>query len=584
MSVFYPSLVANLKLTFDDTLTVTVPGFSPEAPVSVEDLLSNGSSLPARPTVQPLVSAKGPVSYVLNRVPVTGSVDLPGHRPAGNFHLVFPYKDLPIDPRTVKACAVDIYLGTVTPDGFSEGMGGAAPFGVKASVLDTSGFFGTSVSPQLLLTGMVDEWEVDHGEDGSTIAIGGRDFRGLLIDTPIATNPAKSNQILDNLKLEQPIQLVIRDLLATHPMMAGIKVRVSLAEWPGGIPPAPGGAAMGRNRRGAKGKKVGGRATGAGGQGQLKYWDVIVKLCFLVGAIPAFVGSELRIRPSRSLYDQQQAGFDPENPTPFAGGLPRAVDAVSASAIAPIRVRKMVYGRDIDTMTFARKFGGYRKPRQICCVSIDTSASARAAARMIKGLYPSSAVAARSFADGVKSMADTLYVPVADITDVGRLESMAQAIYEEMSRGEITGSCETPNLASFGGDNSDPDLLRLRPGDAVEFVTDVRALTKASPLVSTLTNHMRTPFETAVSALKERLGDENLARVILATSRGLINEVQGFFRVEAAHYTWGEEGLKVSFDFQNFVEKTFDKRGSISKTGGPVQTLIVPAQQRIGAT
>jgi hypothetical protein len=433
----------------------------------------------------------------------------------------------------------------------------------------------------------VDEWSVEHGEDGSTVSMGGRDMRGILIDTPISTDPTTSTKILDSLNLLQPIPLVIRDLLKSCPMMAGVKVRTSLAEWPGGTPPSPGADALGRNRKGAKGKKTGGRASAAGGEDKLTFWDAVVKLCFLAGAIPAFVGTELRIRPVRSLYDQQRAGFDPAVPTPFDAGLPRVTDAESGQTIAPISVRKMVYGRDVGSMSFARKFGGYQKPRQVCCVGIDTSSAARGAARQIKGLYPTEAVAKRAYADGVKSMADTLFVKVGEVADVDRLALMAQSIYEELARGEITGSCSTNKLSSFGGDNSDPDLLKLRPGDAVQFATDVRALTKVSPLVSTHTDHMRAPFEKAVADLSARLGQPELARVILATSRGLINEVQGFFRVSAVHYTWGADGLVIDFDFQNFIEKTLDADKSRSKAGGPTLDLVVPSQElgeaRLGA-
>jgi hypothetical protein len=580
VSVFFPSMVVNLKLAFDDTLTIAVPGLPAWEPNSVQGFVQ-GAAAVTKPTSQPLVLAGGPASYVLNRVPAAATVEMPGHRPAARFNLTFPYKDLPIDPRTIKSCAVDIYLGAVTRDGFAAGMHGQLLGGKKPSVLDPTGFFGGSSNPNRLMTGLVDEWSVNHDEDGSTVSMGGRDMRGILIDTPISTDPTLSTKILNELDLSQSVTLVIRDLLKCQPMMAGIKVRTSLAEWPGGKPPSPGLDALGRNRKGAKGKKAGGRASAAGGEDKVTFWDVIVKLCFLAGAIPAFVGTELRIRPVRSLYDQQRAGFDPFLPTPFEGGLPRTIDAESGSTIAPISVRKMVYGRDVGSMSFARKFGGYQKPRQVCCVGINTSAADRGAARMIKGLYPTEAIASRAYADGVKSMADTLFVKVGEVSDVERLSLMAQSIYEEMARGEITGSCTTTKLASFGGDNADPDLLKLRPGDAVQFATDVRALTKVSPLVSTHTDHMRAPFEKAVADLSAQLGQPDLARVILATSRGLINEVQGFFRVSAVHYTWGSDGLKIDFDFQNFIEKTFDKDKSISKTGGPTLDLLVPSQEGV---
>ncbi len=582
-SVYYPSLVVNLKLSFDDTLTVAIPGFSAEKPASVESVFG-GVAAVTRPAVQPLVFSSGTPSYVLNRVPSSASIELPGHRPAGRFNLTFPFKDMPIDPRTISGAAVDIYLGTVAADAFADGMRGKSQFGVKPSVLDTSGFFGTTVSQNLLMSGIVDEWQAEHTEDDSTVSISGRDMRGILIDTPIGTNPKNSKQtILETLNLLQPVHLVIRDLLKSHPMAAMVKVRISLTEWLPGLPPAPGGDILARPRRGAKGgTQLGGRPAVQGTQNKLSFWDAIVQLCFVCGAIPHFVGTELRIRPVRSLYDQQRAGFDPLVPTPFDGGLPRAIDAESGSPMSPLSVRKMVYGRDVGGLSFSRKFGGYRRPRQVRVTSVDAGAFKRGDDRTIEGVYPSNEIANRVYASGQKSMADIVFVPVAGIRDEDRLTQIAQSIYEEAGRGEITGKCSTPKLSSFGGDNADPDLTRLRPGDAVEFNTDVRALRRNSPLVSEYTNHMRAPFEEQVTKLSERIGDENLARVILSTARGLIREVQGFFRVSAVRYNWSAEGLKVDFDFQNFIEARNDASKTPSKSGGPLDELLVPSQEKGG--
>ena len=78
------------------------------------------------------------------------------------------------------------------------------------------------------------------------------------------------------------------------------------------------------------------------------------------------------------------------------------------------------------------------------------------------------------------------------------------------------------------------------------------------PLVSELTNQTRASFEEQVAEIKARIGDENLARVIVATSRGSIQELQRFFRVSNVKYTWGDNGIRIDFDFQNFVVPTFD--------------------------
>jgi len=561
---YYPSMIANLRLSFDPTLTI---------PTTAPDLWSIDSALaapatPARVKSEPLAIAKGPASYILNRVPSAATIQLPGHRPAGRFTLSFPFKDLPIDPRTVQSCAVDVYVGTVLASNFARGMAGEAPFGVKLSVLDTTEFFGDTSN--LVISGMVDEWQVAHKDDGDIVTIMGRDLRGILIDTPVHTDQKTSDKVLHSLDHNLPIQLVIEQLYKTHPLTERIKIRTSLSEWPGGIPPAPGGRAMPRHRKGAKGKKTGGTAGSSSKASKLSFWDVTVQLCYLVGAIPSFVGSELHIRPSRSLFDQALVQFDPSRPTPFKDAQPRARDAVSGKAFPkPITARRMVYGRDIESLTFDRKFGGFRKPRQVRCVNADAT---------VEGKYPSNEIASRLVASGQKAMADILWVPVHEIDDEKRLTEIAQAVYEEIGRGEIGGTVSTKALSSFGGDNRDPDLLRLRPGDAIEFATDVRTLARQAPLVSEFTDHMRKSFNTQVADVAKRIGDVNLSRVIISTARGIINELQNFYRVSAVTFGWSVDGLQVGFDFQNYVVKSFDKDGSRNKSGGVVTEVVVPGQ------
>jgi hypothetical protein len=160
---------------------------------------------------------------------------------------------------------------------------------------------------------------------------------------------------------------------------------------------------------------------------------------------------------------------------------------------------------------------------------------------------------------------------------VAQLQEIAKGIFEEMARGEITGSCSTKNLASFGGDNRDPDMCRLRPGDGIEFAYDVRANSGINPLVSPAGDMMRTPFATQVQELTERVGNEDLARVIVATTRGIIFQVQSFFRVANVKRDWSNDnGIKISFDFQNYVVARFEVGNPASPSPGTLTTGSVP--------
>lgn len=139
------------------------------------------------------------------------------------------------------------------------------------------------------------------------------------------------------------------------------------------------------------------------------------------------------------------------------------------------------------------------------------------------------------------------------IRDVKILRRIAKDIYEELGRGEMGGSCETESLASFGGDNQDPDLIHLKPGDTVELLTDVRLLSSQLPLVNEFTDHQRRSFEEEVAAINLRLGDEKLARAIVATNRAF--GLQRFFRVANVKFRWSaNSGISIAFDYQNYVE------------------------------
>jgi hypothetical protein len=122
-----------------------------------------------------------------------------------------------------------------------------------------------------------------------------------------------------------------------------------------------------------------------------------------------------------------------------------------------------------------------------------------------------------------------------------------------MGRGEIGGKADTRNLASFGGSNADPDLCRLDVGDGIELLTDTRSVRSGAPLTSTLTEHDRKSFSEAVADIHSRIGDENLSRVIVATARGQVNELQRFFRVKTVKQKWDKSsGIEISFDFENY--------------------------------
>lgn len=581
MPVFYPSMEVELKIRFDDDV---MPAASSDAEPVSPDGMSRGSDVLGRPGNGPaLLRTTPPYSFLAGRVPSQANIDLPGYRKAATFSLEFPFKDLPFDPLSVKAAAVEIYVGVVAADDFAKiTRSGRA-------VLRTHDRLGLAVADNLAMVGTVDEWKVSHSGTGSTAHLSGRDMRAFLIDTPVALLPGETEFFFGQIDTTRDIANVVQAILKQHPLMAGTRVRVNAEEWPDGKIPSPASsAAVPRHRKGATGK---GRKAASAGPGEVlrkSYWDLIVHECYLVGAIPHWVGMEIHIRPARAIFDQLRAGIDPANhPTPFAGGRLRRRDAATGKPIEPMAVRRLVYGRDVQDLSINRKFGGYQKPKIVRVISTDDSTPKKGEDRLLQARWPRESDADKKRAPGTKpspgeelAQKEILNIPVSGIRDKAQLEAIAKAVFEEIGRGELGGSCSTPNLASFGGDNSDPDLLRLRPGDGVELSVDVRALARgsASPLVSTFTDFQRRPLDEVVQELAQALGgDRALARAVVMGARS--QRAQRFFRVSSVKFDWSaESGMKVNFEFQNYVVATNEVGPEMSRRDGTATAVAVPAR------
>lgn len=594
--VYYPSLVVNLTLRFDEAFHVfDEPAISTAmlatqivGPIDISQNLTPEPLL-TQPGVgvpifgDAITAQQRNMNTLLNRIPKSASIEMPGFRQASKFNLTFDYRDIPVDPRLLRSIAVSIYMGAVLPENFSDGMVRYNDQGGRASVLQPS-------ESNLLMTGLVDTWSASHTDKGSEIQMEGRDHRGWLLDTII--DPALEK----GLDLNRPIDDVVLQILRKHPQGKNINVVTYVEDWLGDDAqgpldlPSPGDPGkLTRSRLGANGKKP--KANPPGSSTSCSYWLLITQYCQLVGACPVFVRSDLVIRPFKSLWDQQHGGLTPELNTPFSGDSPRNVTTGEASqeTTNPIRIREFVYGRDIQSLTYERKYSTYGTPSTVLCMSVDPG-KGRGNAKLVSAQWPTVvAQAEKAFALGLinktelarvkadfaKSNAskkgtvapsgkavseNVLRIPVPGVKDASRLQEIAQAIFEEVKRGEMGGVVQTKNLSSFGGSNADPDLMRLRPGDAVQILVDQRALSSKSPLVNIYSDLARMPIAEAAKELRKRVGlgqtmSEDIARVIVATARGSIVELQTFFRVKNVKYNWAAgNGINIAFDFQNYIE------------------------------
>jgi hypothetical protein len=252
----------------------------------------------------------------------------------------------------------------------------------------------------------------------------------------------------------------------------------------------------------------------------------------------------------------------------------------------------MVYGRNIGSLEFERKYHGTKVP-SIEVVSFNPDAK-NAADRILEATWPvakQKGLAAVPGADSVEDVEadasavadaevtsvdpsgktaekETLRISVPGFSDKTRLLGLARQIYEEVGRGELGGKCSSKDLASIGGDNDDADMLRLTTGDAVEFFVDATGMGGFPPIVSELTLQAESSPQAAVQYAIDKLGIErDLATVIVGTARGSFAKLQTTFRVNTVKFTWDvQTGIAVDFDFQNYIEARADVEKHPAKT------------------
>lgn len=500
-------------------------------------------------------------TVITSRVPITGNFVLPHPREAGTFSMTFDFREFPIDPRLLRAVGVEIHVGTVSADDYARGMNGerdtnGRPFSILRTRMDLMNPFTgqNEIDPStLLMFGAVDRWFVQHGDHSSTIQLEGRDVRGIFIDTKLAFDR------LAELDTQQPIDRVVADIIKTMASEHDFQLDVltNPSEWPNGVVPSPGDVdGLTRVRSGASGQDPkatpANAAGGAGGGGsKVSYWDLITNYCALVGAVPYLKNSGLWIRPARSIFDVLD---DTNIPTPFAGGQARQIGDRT------IRVRSMVWGRNLKQLSFDRKFAGTIVPI-VQAVSIDDRV--KGMQRLLVAQWPP----ADSPQAQTKAASEVLRIPVPGIRDIDRLTEIAHDVYEEIGRGEMGGSAQTINLASDGGSNDDADLIGMRPTDPVEFLVDARQLSSTSPLVSELNDVERRSFEEEVQLVFQRLGDRDIARAIVSSARNAIPELLQYYQVSRVGFDWSSsDGIGVSFDFQNYVVSRHGEAPSVTDT------------------
>lgn len=475
---------------------------------------------------QTQVSSNDQRTHVVDGIlPLRAQLSRQGIRQGKTLNIELTFGDAPFDPRVVRSCAVEYFLGCITPEEYQRGIAGevrggsATPLSYLMCPDEYVDRYGRTRT-NLRFQGWVDTWDADWpSSDSPLVRLTCTDNTRLVIDQDA---PPKLT-----IAAEQPIDAAIADYLSNFPQFRGLSVEYRPNVDASKVPVLKDSIARTKYQ-----PQLGPTPSGS----KLKVWDYITDVCGTVGHLCYFDGTVIVVQRARTLYNSSL----PARPTdPFAGRiLPtgRQLDR-----------RLFIYGRNIQEMSISRKFT-VNAPQNIEVRSYDTASKKTIVAR-----FPVSGERQSSPKPGNASNQKWTVVRITGIRSQTVLQLAAQSIYEQLGRNELGVRLVTTNLGSFGGDNLDPDALDLEPGDAV----DVEVLREASGLntVTDVEDSIRNRPAEFLRALG--YGDELAEAYAAAVSQiGLPTT----YRAKVVGMDWSnDDGVTLDLELVNFIEVRSDR-------------------------
>lgn len=554
---FFPSAKLVLHARFDEFSDTSVQQSAPKKPTTalrgIKDLRSplvvtpdpihkgvlqiGPPNLPLAPGVANVTGSSDDRTWtLLGIIPKRATWNQNGIRTADTLSCTIKFIDCPIDPRTIRSCAVEFYLGTVSADDYAKGVEGGTRTGrvganqsieplnlVPSTYVDPSG----NARTNLRFQGWVDKWTVEwDDEEEPVITLECRDNTQLLIDLEVP--PALT------ISPTKTIDRAIADYLANFPAFAGLSVEYRPA---GVTPPTLGGALAGTAFQPKLGPAP---SKGAAGTQKLSVWDYLTDVTGALGHNIRVEGTTVVIEQVVTLLSNKAVRRADD---PFTG---RSVDGV------PFQYRRFILGRNVQKLQVSRAYSKHAPTNcEVRCWS--TRRKKTLVVRFPDPTSQADKLQARALPGDLSTDQKWLVWKVRGIEDVGTLKVIAQNVYQQVGRNEFGIDLTTLNLTSFGGDTLDPDVLDMLVGDTFELLVarddDAGAVGDTEDALLSKGQQMM-----------EALGfDPGFARAYAKayTDAGF----QTLFRLRQATFEWdGEEtGVTISLHGSNYVEVRVDK-------------------------
>lgn len=500
---YYPSCRAQLLLRADDYRSATLSEKKLKVDPNAVKIITEPRACQhpdgSRPRPNDPFSAHGAL------IPRSATVSLNGFRKADTAELTLDFADAPIDPRVLSAANVDIFLGTIPPDEYP-----------RKRLVD--GTF-----ENLVFRGLVDEWKPRFDDSGEEITISCRDYTAIFHDVEI---PAGITQVVS---LKQPVWNVIRDIMSTLPMARGMCLELRpiadfLEDFHNVSESMPTGNLLEDDKTGHKAKRA----------KRMSYWDYMLTLAMSQGFILFFELDHVVIQRARTLYAED---------APLRKEFSRTYQGET------FNIRRMIWGHNLEELEFSRKMSGLTVPT-ITVTSYDTHLGKPLTVR-----WPLKPRATLESPSGKVQGEDIRSYVVDAVAREDVLLEIAKGIYEQIARQELEGSMKTRNLASFGGNNENPDLLKMRAGDPVEIgilPTDRSGGGEAQGKSIIMDMAAQSPAEITQRMIALGFDRRVAAKLALNFKSGQFPTV---FRAQEVQYDWDvDSGVSIDIRFINYIE------------------------------
>jgi len=457
-------------------------------------------------------------------IPKSAILGRNGIRTADTLTLNIRYIDLPIDPRIIRSCGVEFYLGTLKEEDYLRGIDGGRTEGQNGAfpgnfLPDTYTDEYGQERTNLRFLGFVDKWSVDWSKEGEPmVTLECRDNTNLLMDQNAPPN------LRINPKL--PIDKAIATYMSNFPRFSGLSIEYR----PGGVEvPNLAGALAGTAFRPPTGGSAAPDGNSFGGPPAASEQSVFDYFTDMVGALGHTIRITGTIVVIQRIVTQTSSDFvganrpdDPYKPRQYENGK-------------IMEVRNMIYGRNIKTMKVSRGF----TVNSLQNVEVRSYSPKRKKVLVARFPKVGDVVYNTTIRPGdIVDQKWNVYRIGPLVEDLKTLRIIAQSIYE------------TNNLSSFGGGNLDPDILDIEATDTIEVYVnrDEEQFNSSTAIENIMLLQNR-----AVQYLTA-LGYSGDFADAYAKSYANVG-FQTRFRVKNVTFNWDmNNGVELSLECVNFIE------------------------------